>query len=117
MPNAAGRGSGSGGLSLDREFSTAPGILFHVCRAPAWSVDPVATPPVLGPSGAWRNLEGRDSIAYLDSLPGTEDRLLQRMDGAGVVITIRSSTRFTARVFESSPVLRLLSIWGTGTDN
>jgi D-3-phosphoglycerate dehydrogenase len=80
-------------------------------------VVPDDAPPVLGPSQAWQNFEGRASIAYFDSLPGAEDRLLERISGAEVVINIRSSTRFTARVFERSPHLRLLSLWGTGTDN
>jgi D-3-phosphoglycerate dehydrogenase len=80
-------------------------------------VVPDDAPPVLGPSLAWSRFDGREAIAYYDSLPGTEERLLERIDGAAVVINIRSSTRFTARVFERAPALRLLSIWGTGTDN
>src|SRR5947209_5745183 len=80
-------------------------------------VVPDDAPPVLGPSLAWKSFEGRDAILYFDSLPGTEERLLERIDGAEVVVNIRSSTRFTARVFERAPALRLLSIWGTGTDN
>jgi D-3-phosphoglycerate dehydrogenase len=74
-------------------------------------------PPVLGPSQAWKNLPDRDAIGYYDSLPGTEDRLVERIAGAEVAINIRSSTRFTARVFERLPELRLVSLWGTGTDN
>jgi phosphoglycerate dehydrogenase-like enzyme len=80
-------------------------------------VVPDDAPPVLGPSAAWQNFDGRGSIAYFDSLPGGEDRLLERIAGADVVINIRSSTRFTASVFERAAQLRLLSIWGTGTDN
>jgi len=80
-------------------------------------VVPDDAPPVLGPSQAWQSFGGRESIAYFDSLPGTEQRLLERIDGAEVVINIRSSTRFTAGVFERMPRLRLLSLWGTGTDN
>jgi D-3-phosphoglycerate dehydrogenase len=80
-------------------------------------VVPDDAPPVLGPSHAWNHFEGRQAIAYFDSLPGTEERLLERIAGAEVVINIRSSTRFTARVFERAPELRLLSLWGTGTDN
>jgi len=80
-------------------------------------VVPDDSPPVLGNSLAWQGFDGRESISYFDSLPGAEDRLLSRIDGAEVVINIRSSTRFTAAVFERAPQLRLLSIWGTGTDN
>jgi len=80
-------------------------------------VVPDDAPAVLGPSHAWKSYEGRESISYFDSLPGTEERLLERIEGAEVVINIRSSTRFTDSVFERSPQLRLLSLWGTGTDN
>jgi phosphoglycerate dehydrogenase-like enzyme len=80
-------------------------------------VVPDDAPPVLGPSQAWLQFPGREAIPYFDSLPGTEERLLDRIAGAEVVINIRSSTRFTAPVFERAPSLRLLSLWGTGTDN
>jgi D-3-phosphoglycerate dehydrogenase len=80
-------------------------------------VVPDDAPPVLGPSQAWRNFPDRNGTAYFDSLPGTEERLLERIAGAEVVVNIRSSTRFSARVFQQAPSMRLLSIWGTGTDN
>src|SRR5436190_15505455 len=80
-------------------------------------VVPDDAPPVLGPSQAWLHFDDREAIGYFDSLPGGEERLLERIAAAEVVINIRSSTRFTARVFERAPDLRLLSIWGTGTDN
>ena len=80
-------------------------------------VVPDDAPPVLGPSQAWRNHANRAEIGYHDSLPGTEDRLIERIAGAEIVINIRSSTRFTDSVFERAPGLRMLSIWGTGTDN
>jgi phosphoglycerate dehydrogenase-like enzyme len=80
-------------------------------------VVPDDAPPVLAPSRAWRDFAGREAAAYFDSLPGSEDRLIERIAGARVALNIRSSTRFTARVFDESPELRLVSIWGTGTDN
>ena len=81
------------------------------------TVVPDDHPPVLGSSAAWRNLPNRADFEYYDSLPGSEDRLLERIADAAVVLNIRSSTRFPARVFERLPGLRMLSIWGTGTDN
>jgi D-3-phosphoglycerate dehydrogenase len=50
-------------------------------------------------------------------LPGSEDSLIERIAGAEIVINIRSSTRFGESVFQRTPDLRLLSLWGTGTDN
>ncbi|MBI3472999.1 MAG: phosphoglycerate dehydrogenase [Candidatus Solibacter usitatus] len=78
---------------------------------------PDDAPPVMGPSAAYRGLLERTSVSYFDSLPGSEERLLERIAGAEVVINIRSSSKFTARVLEGCPRLRLLSLWGTGTDN
>jgi D-3-phosphoglycerate dehydrogenase len=74
-------------------------------------------PPVLAPSQAYRNLTARTAIDYYDSLPGSEERLIERIRDAEIVLNIRSSCKFTARVFDACPHMRLLSIWGTGTDN
>jgi phosphoglycerate dehydrogenase-like enzyme len=46
-----------------------------------------------------------------------EADLIERIRSAEVVINIRSSCRFTQNVFEQCGQLRLLSLWGTGTDN
>jgi D-3-phosphoglycerate dehydrogenase len=80
-------------------------------------VVPDDAPPVLGPSPALDRLRGCGEVRYFDSLPGTEDRLLERIAGAEIVINVRSSTRFPASVFARCPGLRMLSIWGTGIDN
>jgi D-3-phosphoglycerate dehydrogenase len=80
-------------------------------------VIPDDAPPVMGPSQAYQELIRREPVAYYDTLPGGEERLRERIADAEVVINIRSSTRFTAAVFAACPALRLVSIWGTGTDN
>jgi phosphoglycerate dehydrogenase-like enzyme len=80
-------------------------------------VIPDDAPPVMGPSAAYRDLTARTPVEYHDTLPGAEERLIERIAAADVVINIRSSSKFTARVLESAPRLRLLSLWGTGTDN
>jgi D-3-phosphoglycerate dehydrogenase len=46
-----------------------------------------------------------------------EAELIRRIDGADVVVNIRAHARFTDRVLAACPGLRLISIWGTGTDN
>ncbi len=74
-------------------------------------------PPVLAPSRAYQNLTARAAVDYYDTLPGSEERLLERLRDAEIVFNIRSSCKFTANVFAACPRMRMLSIWGTGTDN
>src|SRR5580765_222877 len=78
---------------------------------------PDDAPPVLRPSAVWPELAARAELDYHDTLPGTEDRLIERIRDAELVLNIRSSQRFTKRVFEACPRLQLLSVWGTGTDH
>jgi phosphoglycerate dehydrogenase-like enzyme len=66
-------------------------------------------------SAAYAVLRERADVHYWDTLPGPE--LVDRIRDAGIVINIRSSCRFTAEVFEACPRLKLLSLWGTGTDH
>jgi len=84
-------------------------------------VIPDDAPAVMASSAAYRTLLERAAVDYAvdyhDTLPAGEAGLIERVAGAGVVINIRSSTRFTDAVFRQSPSLRLLSLWGTGTDN
>lgn len=47
----------------------------------------------------------------------TEEELIERIKDSQVVVNIRAYTYFTRRVLASCPNLRLISIWGTGTDN
>jgi len=46
-----------------------------------------------------------------------EDELIQRVDGAEAVLSIRAHSHFSERVLEACTSLRIISIWGTGTDN
>jgi D-3-phosphoglycerate dehydrogenase len=74
-------------------------------------------PPVMASSRAYRELKERAAASLFDTLPGSEDELGSRIAGAEIVINIRASSSFSARVFGRARRLRLLSIWGTGTDN
>lgn len=80
-------------------------------------VIPDDAPPVMASSAAYRKLLERTPVDYHDTLPENEDRLIERIAQADIVINIRSSTRFGESTFQRSPRLRLLSLWGTGTDN
>jgi phosphoglycerate dehydrogenase-like enzyme len=46
-----------------------------------------------------------------------EAELIRRIGDARVAINIRAHARFTDAVFASCPALKMVSIWGTGTDN
>jgi phosphoglycerate dehydrogenase-like enzyme len=78
---------------------------------------PDDAPPVLRSSAVWPELAARAELAYHDTLPGSEARLIERIRDAELVLNIRSSSKFTERVFGACPRLRLLSVWGTGTDH
>lgn len=78
---------------------------------------PDDSPAVLASSASWRELSGRAHLDYYDTLPGSEDRLAERIAPADAVLNIRSSSRFTDAVMAACPRLRLISVWGTGTDH
>jgi phosphoglycerate dehydrogenase-like enzyme len=80
-------------------------------------VVPDDCPPVLAMSPAFQALRARSDVDYFDTLPGSEERLIERMHEAVIAINVRSSSKFTANVFENCPQMRLVSVWGTGTDN
>src|SRR4029453_10318721 len=71
---------------------------------------------VMSPSAAFRRLSGHDVRAY-PTRPSSPGELADRIADSEIVINIRSTSRLTADVLEKCPALRLISIWGTGTDN
>ncbi len=54
---------------------------------------------------------------YVERGADDETELIGRLNGARVAINIRAHARFTDKVFAACPKLRMVSIWGTGTDN
>jgi D-3-phosphoglycerate dehydrogenase len=80
-------------------------------------VIPDDCPAVLGSSSALKELREFAEVERYDSLPGSEAALIDRIRDAEIVINIRSSSRFSATVFESCPKLKLVSLWGTGVDH
>jgi D-3-phosphoglycerate dehydrogenase / 2-oxoglutarate reductase len=79
-------------------------------------VIPDDAPPVLSQSDAVTQLHDVEHRVY-QTLPADSRELVERISGANAVINIRASTRFTAQVLASCPQLRVISIWGTGTDH
>ena len=69
-------------------------------------VIPDDAPPVMAESQAYRKLLERTPVDYHDTLPATEERLIERLAAAEIVINIRSSTRFTENVFSHRPALK-----------
>src|SRR6185503_13604675 len=74
-------------------------------------------PVVMATSSAYRRFIETTPVKYYDTLPGSEAALIERIRDFETVINIRSSTKFTAGVFGACPRMKLVSIWGTGTDN
>jgi D-3-phosphoglycerate dehydrogenase len=79
-------------------------------------VVPDDAPPVLSHADAIALLGDRDHRIHT-TLPADGRELVERIADADAVINIRASTRFTAEVLGACPRLRLISIWGTGTDH
>ena len=79
-------------------------------------VIPDDAPPVLAQSDALARLRDHEHRIY-PTLPANSEELVARIAEADAVINIRASTRFTAEVLGNCPQLRLISIWGTGTDH
>jgi len=74
-------------------------------------------PPVMGPSNALKMLRLRADVRYQDSLPSSPEMLIERVGAAEYVINIRSSIRFDEATLAACKNLKLLSLWGTGTDH
>jgi len=74
-------------------------------------------PIVMATSSAYHRFTETTPVKYYDTLPGSEAALIERIRDFETVINIRSSTKFTAGVFGACPRMKLLSLWGTGTDN
>ena len=79
-------------------------------------VIPDDEPAVMVPSAAFERLRGHGVRTFADRPSGPDD-LGGRIGDAEVVINIRASSRFTRDVLDRCDQLRLISIWGTGTDN
>jgi D-3-phosphoglycerate dehydrogenase len=80
-------------------------------------VIPDDSPSVLATSAVFPALKARAEVEHFDTLPFSDEALIDRIRHAEVVINIRASTKFTARVFQACRKLRLLSVWGTGIDH
>ena len=79
-------------------------------------VIPDDAPAVVSLSAAFSKLNPADVKVYQSSAP-SEAELIERIGDAEYVINVRARTPFTRQVLAQCPRLKLISIWGTGTDN
>jgi len=90
-------------------------------------VAPAAEPLVVVPDDFPSVFEGTPAHERLKKLGETrvytargaddEAELIRRIDGARAIVNIRAHARFTDAVFAACRHVKLVSIWGTGTDN
>ncbi|MEP6493847.1 MAG: phosphoglycerate dehydrogenase [bacterium] len=78
-------------------------------------------PNVLTGTAAERQLraltEPADVTVFTDRGADQEAELIRRVGDAEIVLCLRAYARFSERVLTSCPRLRMISIWGTGTNN
>jgi D-3-phosphoglycerate dehydrogenase len=80
-------------------------------------VVPDDNPPVLAETPALDRLRTIGEVRLYDSDATDPKILAERLREADVALNIRGRTFFTAEVLGVCPRLKLISIWGTGTDN
>ena len=81
-------------------------------------VVPDDCPSVFAGTAAERALRALgDLTVYTEQGAENEAELIRRVGDATVVVNIRAYSKFTERVIAACQGLRLISIWGTGTDN
>ena len=80
-------------------------------------VVPDDNPPALVGTPPLEQLQKIDEVRVYDSDATDPAVLAERLKEADIAVNIRGRTRFTADVLQACPRLKLISIWGTGTDN
>ena len=80
-------------------------------------VIPDDDPPVMARSAAFRQKLTAYDVQLYSSRPATPEDLITRIGDASIVINIRATSRFSGEVLSRLRNLRLISIWGTGTDH
>ena len=74
-------------------------------------------PRALGGTKAEEKLQALGEVHLYSDKAKDQKELIERLKDAEAAINIRAYSHFTRDVLTSCPKLRLISIWGTGTDN
>ena len=75
-------------------------------------------PPAISGTAAEQALRALGDVTICTERGADQEaELIRRIRDADVVLNIRGYTKFTATVIDACERLRLISIWGTGTDN
>ncbi len=74
-------------------------------------------PTAISGTKAEEKLRALGKVQIYSHKAETGEELIERIKACEVVINIRAYSHFTQQVLASCPHLRLISIWGTGTDN
>jgi D-3-phosphoglycerate dehydrogenase len=75
-------------------------------------------PPVLTGSRADEQLRNLGNVVtFTERGADQELELIRRIGDADIVVNIRAHARITERVLSACPRVRLVSVWGTGTDH
>jgi D-3-phosphoglycerate dehydrogenase len=75
-------------------------------------------PPAITGTAAERQLHALgDVVVYTERGADRESELIRRIGDADVVVNIRAHARISAAVLAACDRLRLISVWGTGTDH
>jgi phosphoglycerate dehydrogenase-like enzyme len=63
----------------------------------------------------WARLREMGDVSYHIDYPATESELIARIGEADIIVG--ADVEFSSEVIMSNPILRMISIWGTGYDN
>ncbi|MFQ6078229.1 MAG: phosphoglycerate dehydrogenase [Thermodesulfobacteriota bacterium] len=74
-------------------------------------------PTAISGTKAGKKLRALGNVQIYSRKAEAEEELIERIKSCEAVINIRAYSHFTRQVLTSCPNLRLISIWGTGTDN
>lgn len=79
-------------------------------------VIPDDEPVTVAVSSSFSKLSAYD-VRTFSTRPKTAGDMIERITDADAVINVRATSPFTREVLNACPHLKLISIWGTGTDN